>query len=65
MLSHPLAEAHGGRSEASSHICVVMVNFPRHRETVAFAQNLTGSVWMLGFSWEWDGMGEHWGMPTH
>lgn len=64
MLSHPLGEAQGGRPGASSHLCCHGEFSPRHRETVAFPQNLTGSEWMLGFSWKCDGMGEHWGVPT-
>lgn len=59
MLSHPLAEAHGGRSEASSHICVVMVNshpgtgklwrFPK------ISQALCGCWAFLGSGMEWVG----------
>lgn len=35
-----------------THLCCHGEFSPRHRETVAFPQNLTGSVWMLGFSWK-------------
>lgn len=61
--SRPSEEARGGRSEASSRIRVVMVNFhpgigkPRH-----FPQNLTGSVRMLGFSRQWGRASKCWGV---
>lgn len=35
---------------------------PRHRETAAFPQNLTGSVWMLGFSRQWGRTSKCWGV---
>lgn len=52
-----------GRGQLT-HLCCHGEFSPRRRETVAFPQNLTGSVWMLGFSWKWDGMGEHWAVPA-
>lgn len=57
VLSHPLAEAHGGRSEASSHICVVMVNFhPGTGKPWRFpkiSQALCGCWAFLGSGMEW------------
>lgn len=61
VLSHPSAEAHGGRSEASSHICVVMVNFhPGTGKPWRFpkiSQALCGCWAFLGSEMEWVSVG--------
>lgn len=61
MLSQPSAEARGGRAEASSHICVVMVNFrPGAGKRWRFpkiSQALCGCWAFLGSGMEWASIG--------